>query len=154
MLKEAIKRLNGGIIFHQLEPPAEFDFLYDSLATDLNCDPGTLHLFPNNFDAETNTYNANFLVLSGVDFNGNDVTDEIVQSVEEGDNILIENNDGSKFISFVATAAAPLGTDRIRVSILANSLAYNGPIELDLIIMSLLAYKYEQPLDWQQMWSE
>ena len=109
-------------------PPAEFDFLYDSLATDLNCDPGMLHLFPNNFDAETNTYDANFLVLSGVDFNGNDVTDEIVQSVEEGDNILIENNDGSKFISFVATAAAPLGTDRIRVSILANSLAYNGPI--------------------------
>ena len=36
------------------------------------------------------------------------MTDEIVQSVEEGDNILIENNDGSKFISFVATAAAPL----------------------------------------------
>ena len=56
------------------------------------------------------------------------MTDEIVQSVEEGDNILIENNDGSKFLSFVATAAAPLGTDRIRVSILANSLAYNGPI--------------------------
>ena len=30
-------------------PPAEYDFLYDSTATDLNCSVGTLHLFPNEF---------------------------------------------------------------------------------------------------------
>ena len=108
-------------------PPAEYDFLYDSTSSDLTCDPGTLHLFPNNFDGATNTYNGNFLVMSGTDLSGDNVMDEIVNLVEDGDIIRIENADGSKFMSFTATAAATLGTDRVRVSFVPGSLIYSGP---------------------------
>ena len=44
--------------------------------------------------------------MSGTDLSGDNVMDEIVNLVEDGDIIRIENADGSKFISFTATAAA------------------------------------------------
>ena len=108
-------------------PAAEYDFFYDSTVTDLTCFTGTLHLFPNNFDNITNTYNGNFLVMSSTDASGNNVMDEIIDLIENGDLIQIKNNSSTKILSFTATAAASLGTDRIRVSYLTTTLNYFGP---------------------------
>jgi hypothetical protein len=109
-------------------PPSDFDFAYDSTTTGLDCSVGTLHLAPNNeFNSETNAYNDGFLILSGIDASGNNVIDEIVNLIEDGDNIVIQNENVSKIITFNATGAFPFGDDRIRITFETGSLVYNGP---------------------------
>lgn len=107
--------------------PTEYDFFYDSLTADLTCASGFTHLFPNNFDGATNTYNGNFLILSAYDASGTNVQSEIVDLIEAGDNIRIQNADGSKVLAFSATSAAALGDDRVRVSYNTATLTYAGP---------------------------
>jgi hypothetical protein len=109
-------------------PPVEYDFYYDSTETGVNCSPSTMHLFQNNFDGTTNTYiNANFLMLSALDINGDNVQDEISELIQNGDLIRIENSDGSKYITFTATSAGPFGANDTRVSFETESLIYFGP---------------------------
>jgi len=109
-------------------PAAEYDFFYDSLTADLTCAAGLLHLFPNDFDGTTNTYNGNFLVISAFDASGNNVQDELIDLIEAGDNIRIQNATSTKVLAFSATSAAALGPDRVRVSYNLLSLSYVGPV--------------------------
>ena len=106
---------------------SQYVFNYDSTANDLSCSSGMLHLYPNNFDDSTNTYDGNFLVLSAYDSSGNYVFDEIMNSVYPEDFIRIVNQDTSKLMSFIAIAASSLGTDRIRITYQTGSLTYSGP---------------------------
>jgi len=106
----------------------QYDFYYDSTETGINCSSSTMHLFPNNFDGTTNTYiNANFLMLSALDINGDNVQEEISELIQNGDLIQIENSDGSKYLAFTATSASPFGTNDTRVSFVPGSLIYFGP---------------------------
>ena len=107
-------------------PPVEYDYLYDSTVADLTCLETTMHLFPNSFDGTTNSYNGNFLVMSSIDASGDNVHDEIIELVEDGDIIRIENGDGSKFLSFTASGAWDLGGDRVRVAFYPTPI-YSGP---------------------------
>ena len=109
-------------------PPVEYDYLYDSSATDLTTLDATMHLFPNDFDGATNSYNGNFLVLSSIDATGDNVHDEIIDLVEDGDVIRIENGNGSKFLSFTSSGAWDLGGDRVRVAFYASTVVYSGPV--------------------------
>ena len=111
-------------------PPAEFSYQYDSLASDLETDEFRLHMFPNNFDGATNTYGSNFLIMNGNTLDGINLFG-LVESgefqIDDGDQILIFNDDNTKVISFTASGIATLGTDRLRVSFYGETLAYNGP---------------------------
>ena len=111
-------------------PPAEFSYQYDSLASDLETDEFRLHMFPNNFDGATNTYGSNFLIMNGNTLDGINLF-SLVESgefqIDDGDQILIFNDDNTKVISFTASGIATLGTDRLRVSFYGETLAYNGP---------------------------
>jgi hypothetical protein len=104
----------------------QYEYLYDSSATDLTVLDATVHLFPNSFDGTTNSYNGNFLVMSSIDASGDNVHDEIIELVEDGDIIRIENGDGSKFLSFTASGAWDLGGDRVRVAFYPTPI-YSGP---------------------------
>jgi len=111
-------------------PPAEFSFQYDSLASGLETDDFHLHLFPNEFDGTTNTYNSNFLVMSGNTLDGINLYSLVSSGdfeIGDGDQIFIFNEDNSKVISFISSGIATLGTDRLRVSFYGETLAYNGP---------------------------
>ena len=111
-------------------PPAEFSYQYDSLASDLETDEFRLHLFPNNFDGTTNTYGSNFLIMNGNTLDGINLFSLVEAGefqIDDGDQILIFNDDNTKVISFTATGIATLGTDRLRVSFYGETLAYNGP---------------------------
>jgi len=95
-------------------PPAEYDFFYDSLSQlSSTADAGTMHLFSNEFDGVSyppTAQGAQFLVLSEFDATGAFVGGnggEIDALIENGDNIRIQNSDGSKVFSFTATGANP-----------------------------------------------
>jgi hypothetical protein len=116
-------------------PAAEFDFVYDSAngtpaegGASITVINGGLRSGPNNnFDPETNTYDGGFLLLSVTDISGQNVLDEIMTVVEDGDNILVRNLDNSKSLSFVAGGSATaFGTDAIRVPLLGE-FVYFGP---------------------------
>ena len=100
------------------------------MASDLEADEFRLHLFPNNFDGATNTYGSNFLIMNGNTLDGINLF-SLVESgefqIDDGDQILIFNDDNTKVISFTATGIATLGMDRLRVSFYGETLAYNGP---------------------------
>tara|TARA_B100001750_G_scaffold177679_1_gene145930 strand:- start:103 stop:2334 length:2232 start_codon:yes stop_codon:yes gene_type:complete len=113
-------------------PPAEFNYFYDSTMAvpdpTLECNSQTLHLSANNYDAGTNSYDGTFLVLSGIDAEGTFVEEQIDNLVEPGDNIRIQNGDGSKFIAFstgsnVMTFDNP---DRVAIQIETGTLVFSG----------------------------
>ena len=111
-------------------PPAEFSYQYDSLASDLGSDDFRLHLFPNNFDGATNTYGSNFLIMSGNTLDGIDLFSLVSSGdfeINDGDQILIFNDENTKVISFTAQSITALGEDRLRVQFYGETLAYNGP---------------------------
>ena len=113
--------LISNIIFGQ------YFFYYDSITNDLSCEPGTLHLHPNDFDSGINSYNGGFLIVSDIDTSGNSVTDEIINSISDGMGILITNQDQTKILEFISNGAFPFGSDRIRITFETGSLVYNGP---------------------------
>ena len=91
-------------------PPTEYDYFYDSLATGLtDRDDGTLHLGANNqFDFVDSTYttvnNPPVLLISSVDATGDVIPlEEIQDLINNGDLIRVENADGTKWIQFIAT---------------------------------------------------
>ena len=111
-------------------PPAEYDFDYDSLSQipNVDVDAGTLHLFANFYDGTTYPPNPdngqNFLLLSAFDAAGTNVQDEIVNLIEGGDIIRIQNGDGSKVQSFIANGATPFGEERIMVQFNIETFTY------------------------------
>ena len=111
-------------------PPAEYDFDYDSLSQipNVDVDAGTLHLFANFYDGTTYPPNPdngqNFLLLSAFDASGTNVQDEIVNLIEGGDIIRIQNGDGSKVQSFIANGATPFGEERIMVQFNIETFTY------------------------------
>ena len=111
-------------------PPAEYDFDYDSLSQipNVDVDAGTLHLFANFYDGTTYPPNPdngqNFLLLSAFDASGTNVQDEIVDLIEGGDIIRIQNGDGSKVQSFIANGATPFGEERIMVQFNIETFTY------------------------------
>ena len=111
-------------------PPSEFSYQYDSLANDLNSDEFKLHLFQNNFDAASNTYPSIFLIMSGSTLDGINLY-SLVESgefqINEGDQIMIYNDDNTKVVTFIAGDISLLPPNRLRVSFLGGTLSYNGP---------------------------
>jgi len=111
-------------------PPAEYDFDYDSLSQipNVDVDAGTLHLFANFYDGSTYPPNPdngqNFLLVSAFDASGNNVQEEIVDLIEGGDIIRIQNGDGSKVQSFIANGATPFGEERIMVQFNIETFTY------------------------------
>ena len=111
-------------------PPAEYDFAYDSLSQipNVDVDAGTLHLFANFYDGTTYPPNPdngqNFLLVSAFDASGNNVQEEIVDLIEGGDIIRIQNGDGSKVQSFIANGATPFGEERIMVQFNIETFTY------------------------------
>jgi hypothetical protein len=111
-------------------PPAEYDFAYDSLSQipNVDVDAGTLHLFANFYDGTTYPPNPdngqNFLLVSAFDASGNNVQEEIVDLIEGGDIIRIQNGDGSKVQSFIANGATPFGEERIMVQFNTETFTY------------------------------
>ena len=111
-------------------PPAEYDFAYDSLSQipNVDVDAGTLHLFANFYDGSTYPPNPdngqNFLLVSAFDASGNNVQEEIVDLIEGGDIIRIQNGDGSKVQSFIANGATPFGEERIMVQFNTETFTY------------------------------
>ena len=111
-------------------PPAEFNYFYDSTMAvpdpTLECNSQTLHLSANNYDAGTNSYDGTFLVLSGIDAEGTFVEEQIDHLVEPGDNIRIQNGDGSKFIVFSTGSNVMTFDNPDRVVALATGSANEG----------------------------
>jgi hypothetical protein len=93
----------------------QYDFVYDSLSQipNVDVDAGTLHLFANFYDGTTYPPNPNngqnFLLVSAFDTSGANVQEEIVDLIDVGDIIRIQNGDGSKVQSFTADAATAFG---------------------------------------------
>jgi len=116
-------------------PPAEFSYVYDSTASDLNVISAGLHLFPNEFNSETSSYSPNFLIMDGITTDGINTYNLVESSeleIEDGDEILIYNEANTKVISFTAngssgSAVNTLGDDRLRVSFYPETFSYNGP---------------------------
>jgi len=108
-------------------PPAEYDFIWDAENTGLLVNSSGLHFGPDNQFTSEVGYIDNFLVMSAFDAGGSNVQDEIIALIEGGDNIRIENSDGSKIVLFQATNALPLGEDRILVTIEGGNITYIGP---------------------------
>ncbi|SVA23535.1 uncharacterized protein METZ01_LOCUS76389, partial [marine metagenome] len=110
-------------------PPAEYDFVYDA-SSHLNpqADAGTLHLFANFYDGTTYPPNPdngqNFLLVSAFDASGNNVQEEIIDLIEGGDIIRIQNGYGSKVQSFIANGATPFGDERIMVQFNTETFSY------------------------------
>ena len=110
-------------------PPAEYDFVYDA-SSHLNpqADAGTLHLFANLYDGTTYPPNPangqNFLIVSAFDASGNNVQEEIIDLIEGGDIIRIQNGDGSKVQSFIANGATPSGSDKLFVQFNIETFTY------------------------------
>jgi hypothetical protein len=111
-------------------PPAEYDFVYDSLSQipNVDVDAGTLHLFANFYDGTTYPPNPdngqNFLLVSAFDASGTNVQEEIIDLIEGGDIIRIQNEDGSKVQSFTANGATPFGDERIMVQFNTETFSY------------------------------
>lgn len=112
-------------------PPAEFDFVYDSLSPpnppNMVVDEGTLHLAYNFFDGTTYPHSAtgtNFLLVSAIDASGTNVQQEIIDLIDGGDLIRIQNGDGSKVQSFIASNAVPFDEARTLVTFLTETFTY------------------------------
>ena len=108
-------------------PPAEYDFIWDAENIGLLVNSSGLHFGPSNQFTPEVGYIDNFLVMSAFDAGGSNVQDEIIALIEGGNNIRIENLDGSKIVLFQATNALPLGEDRILVTIEGGNITYIGP---------------------------
>ncbi len=111
-------------------PPAEYDFFYDSTShMVLDVDVGTMRFFANQFDDVNITYpgtaTGQFLLVSTVDANGTNVGSDIGELIEPGDNIRIQNSDGSKVLSFTANTAA-VGDTRIIMSFAGGIFNYTS----------------------------
>jgi len=93
-------------------PPVEFDFYYDSLAVDLECDSSKLHLGSNNdFNFDENEYKIvtppTVLVVSNWDTSGSEVGEEIRDMINPGDHIRIQNENQTKVIEFDVVSTNP-----------------------------------------------
>ena len=108
----------------------QYDFVYDSLSQipNVDVDAGTLHLFANFYDGTTYPPNPdtgqNFLLLSAFNTSGANVQEEIVDLIDVGDIIRIQNGDGSKVQSFTADTATAFGDERIMVPFNTATFSY------------------------------
>jgi hypothetical protein len=108
----------------------QYDFVYDSLSQipNVDVDAGTLHLFANFYDGTTYPPNPgngqNFLLVSAFDTSGANVQEEIVDLIDVGVIIRIQNGDGSKVQSFTADAATVFGDGRIMVQFNTATFSY------------------------------
>jgi hypothetical protein len=95
----------------------------------LDVDVGTMRFFANQFDDVNVTYpgtgTGQFLLVSTVDANGTNVGSDIGELIEPGDNIRIQNSDGSKVLSFTANTAA-VGDTRIIMSFAGGIFNYTS----------------------------
>jgi hypothetical protein len=107
-------------------PPAEYDFIWDSTSVQMNCITSGTHFgVENNYDNTNVTYSATNQVLSDFDANGEDVQEEIIELVEAGDIIRIQNEDQTKVASYTATNTPFNFGDRIVIS-LANLVYFSA----------------------------
>ena len=107
-------------------PPAEYDFIWDSTSVQMNCITSGTHFgVENNYDNTNVTYSATNQVLSDFDANGEDVQEEIIELVEAGDIIRIQNEDQTKVASYTATNTPFNFGDRFVIS-LANLVYFSA----------------------------
>ncbi len=107
-------------------PPAEYDFIWDSTSVQMNCITSGTHFgVENNYDNTNVTYSATNQVLSDFDANGEDVQEEIIELVEAGDIIRIQNEDQTKVASYTATNSPFNFGDRFVIS-LANLVYFSA----------------------------
>ena len=107
-------------------PPAEYDFIWDSTSVQMTCITSGTHFgVENNYDNTNVTYSATNQVLSDFDANGEDVQEEIIELVEAGDIIRIQNEDQTKVASYTATNTPFNFGDRIVIS-LANLVYFSA----------------------------
>ena len=97
-------------------PPAEYTFVWDAVTTGPQVNSSGIHFAPNNTFSPATGYDDNFMIMSAIDASGNNVQEEILALVESGDNIRIENIDGSKVALFQATGAVAFGDNAIIVT--------------------------------------
>jgi hypothetical protein len=99
-------------------PPAEYDFIWDSTSIQMTCITSGTHFgVENNYDNTNVTYSATNQVLSDFDANGEDVQEEIIELVEAGDIIRIQNEDQTKVASYTATNTPFNFGDRFVISL-------------------------------------
>ena len=107
-------------------PPAEYDFFWDS-STGSPYTPAagyTRFGLSNVFDDATGAYEPqNMLILSTNDAGGNNVSAEIVNLVNAGDGILIQNEAGTKTASFTVNFVTD-SDDKIQVFFTPENLNY------------------------------
>ena len=107
-------------------PPAEYDFFWDS-STGSPYTPAagnTRFGLSNEFDDATGAYEPqNMLILSTNDAGGNNVSAEIVNLVNAGDGILIQNEAGTKTASFTVNFVTD-SDDKIQVFFTPENLNY------------------------------
>ena len=107
-------------------PPAEYDFIWDSTSIQMTCITSGTHFgVENNYDNTNVTYSATNQVLSDFDANGEDVQEEIIELVEAGDIIRIQNEDQTKVASYTATNTPFNFGDRFVIS-LANLVYFSA----------------------------
>jgi len=107
-------------------PPAEYDFIWDSTSIQMTCITSGTHFgVENNYDNTNVTYLATNQVLSDFDANGEDVQEEIIELVEAGDIIRIQNEDQTKVASYTATNTPFNFGDRFVIS-LANLVYFSA----------------------------
>jgi hypothetical protein len=107
-------------------PPAEYDFIWDSTSVQMTCITSGTHFgVENNYDNTNVTYSATNQVLSDFDANGEDVQEEIIELVEAGDIIRIQNEDQTKVASYTATNTPFNFGDRFVIS-LANLVYFSA----------------------------
>ena len=122
-------------------PPAEYDFFWDSLTTEsVDAPPVGYSRFgiSNLFDDATDGYEPqNMLIVSTSDVGGNNIGAEFADLVNIGDEILIQNEVGTKRASFTVTNNFP-ADDNIKIffapadlnyfSIDGNGFNHNEPV--------------------------
>ena len=108
-------------------PPAEYDFFWDSLTTESVDAPLVGYIrfgISNLFDDATDAYEPqNMLIVSTSDAGGNNIGAEFSDLVNIGDEILIQNEAGTKRASFTVTNNFP-ADDNIKIFFAPADLNY------------------------------
>ncbi len=116
-------------------PPSEYSFMYDSESEGLNVLDSCVRLQPTEFDSVANNYiNVSFVILAPITADGTNIQNLVEMNelvVNDGDQIIIHNEDNSKVLTFTASTTADNALFSqfgiVRLSIDPNTVEYMGP---------------------------
>ena len=97
--------------------PAEYEFIWDSTSVQMNSLATSTHFgVENEYDYTESTYPSTVQILSDFNASGEDIGDEILDLVEVGDVIRVENQSQTKVASYTATGSMNFG-DRVIINL-------------------------------------